>query len=70
PLLGRSLRKTVVKISNFKVTGLLRRYAPHNDGPKNRTVQRLFPLSRMSFGLYPISKIHYDMSIINLNQIE
>ncbi|MFO2459272.1 hypothetical protein, partial [Legionella pneumophila] len=40
PLLGRSLRKTVVKISNFKVTGLLRRYAPHNDGPKNRTVQR------------------------------
>ncbi|MFO3426435.1 hypothetical protein SC024_05485, partial [Legionella pneumophila serogroup 1] len=40
PLLGRSLRKTVVKISNFKVTGLLRRYAPRNDGPKNRTVQR------------------------------
>ncbi|MDW9097029.1 hypothetical protein SFB92_07990, partial [Legionella pneumophila] len=39
PLLGRSLRKTVVKISNFKVTGLLRRYAPRNDGPKNRTVQ-------------------------------
>ncbi|MFO2578037.1 hypothetical protein SCJ03_12575, partial [Legionella pneumophila serogroup 1] len=39
-LLGRSLRKTVVKISNFKVTGLLRRYAPRNDGPKNRTVQR------------------------------
>ncbi|CZI55241.1 putative transposase [Legionella pneumophila] len=36
---GRSLRKTVVKISNFKVTGLLRRYAPRNDGPKNRTVQ-------------------------------
>ncbi|WP_412755206.1 hypothetical protein, partial [Legionella pneumophila] len=36
-LLGRSLRKTVVKISNFKATGLLRRY----DGPKNRTVQRL-----------------------------
>ncbi|WP_229295035.1 hypothetical protein, partial [Legionella pneumophila] len=35
PLLGRSLRKTVVKISNFKATGLLRRY----DGPKNRTVQ-------------------------------
>ncbi|MFO8646038.1 hypothetical protein SC438_15790, partial [Legionella pneumophila] len=41
PLLGRSLRKTVVKISNFKATGLLRRYAPRNDGPKNRTVQRL-----------------------------
>ncbi|MFO3070162.1 hypothetical protein SCQ64_13515, partial [Legionella pneumophila serogroup 1] len=40
PLLGRSLRKTVVKISNFKATGLLRRYAPRNDGPKNRTVQR------------------------------
>ncbi|MDW9138091.1 hypothetical protein SC663_08810, partial [Legionella pneumophila serogroup 1] len=39
PLLGRSLRKTVVKISNFKATGLLRRYAPRNDGPKNRTVQ-------------------------------
>ncbi|MFO9694025.1 hypothetical protein SDC17_16125, partial [Legionella pneumophila serogroup 1] len=42
PLLGRSLRKTVVKISNFKVTGLLRRYAPRNDGPKNRTVQSKF----------------------------
>ncbi|MFO9251691.1 hypothetical protein SDA24_14650, partial [Legionella pneumophila serogroup 8] len=41
PLLGRSLRKTVVKISNFKVTGLLRRYAPRNDAPKNRTVQRI-----------------------------
>ncbi|MFO3042424.1 hypothetical protein SCR23_12680, partial [Legionella pneumophila serogroup 1] len=37
---GKSLRKTVVKISNFKATGLLRRYAPRNDGPKNRTVQR------------------------------
>ncbi|HFK9859768.1 TPA: hypothetical protein ACHWOV_002888, partial [Legionella pneumophila] len=33
--------KTVVKISNFKATGLLRRYAPRNDGPKNRTVQRI-----------------------------
>ncbi|MFO3464619.1 hypothetical protein SC020_13170 [Legionella pneumophila serogroup 1] len=29
-----------MKISNFKATGLLRRYAPRNDGPKNRTVQR------------------------------
>ncbi|MFO2535711.1 hypothetical protein [Legionella pneumophila] len=28
-----------MKISNFKATGLLRRYAPRNDGPKNRTVQ-------------------------------
>ncbi|MFO9303172.1 hypothetical protein SDA75_11400 [Legionella pneumophila serogroup 1] len=30
-----------MKISNFKATGLLRRYAPRNDGPKNRTVQRI-----------------------------
>ncbi|MFO3463597.1 hypothetical protein SC020_07900 [Legionella pneumophila serogroup 1] len=28
-----------MKISNFKATGLLRRYASRNDGPKNRTVQ-------------------------------
>ncbi|MDW8923192.1 hypothetical protein SFB87_13765 [Legionella pneumophila] len=28
-----------MKISNFKATGLLRRYVPRNDGPKNRTVQ-------------------------------
>ncbi|MDW8872619.1 hypothetical protein ACKOUC_08535, partial [Legionella pneumophila] len=51
PLLGRSLRKTVVKISNFKVTGLLRRYAPRNDGPKNRTVQRLFLFTLLQSGL-------------------
>ncbi|MFO9302792.1 hypothetical protein SDA75_09420 [Legionella pneumophila serogroup 1] len=31
-----------MKISNFKAAGLLRRYAPRNDGPKNRTVQSIF----------------------------
>ncbi|MDW8889551.1 hypothetical protein SFB25_14250, partial [Legionella pneumophila] len=58
PLLGRSLRKTVVKISNFKVTGLLRRYAPRNDGPKNRTVQSLaieFFLTQKSYSTFPNS---------------
>ncbi|MFO3065587.1 hypothetical protein SC984_05155, partial [Legionella pneumophila serogroup 1] len=57
-------------LQRIQATGLLRRYAPRNDGPKNRTVQRLFPLSGIPFDLYPISKIHYDMSIINLSQIE
>ncbi|MDW9180545.1 hypothetical protein SC943_11660, partial [Legionella pneumophila serogroup 1] len=27
-------------LQRIQATGLLRRYAPRNDGPKNRTVQR------------------------------
>ncbi|MDW8864401.1 hypothetical protein SFB25_09525, partial [Legionella pneumophila] len=57
PLLGRSLRKTVVKISNFKVTGLLRRYAPRNDGPKNRTVQRSLCLKMFLIRPFSLSKL-------------
>ncbi|MDW8855429.1 hypothetical protein SE938_10460, partial [Legionella pneumophila] len=30
-------------LQRIQATGLLRRYAPRNDGPKNRTVQRPFP---------------------------
>ncbi|MFO2962635.1 hypothetical protein SCP15_10040 [Legionella pneumophila serogroup 1] len=29
-------------LQRIQATGLLRRYAPRNDGPKNRTVQRKF----------------------------
>ncbi|MCZ4804595.1 hypothetical protein O6C85_03035, partial [Legionella pneumophila] len=35
------IKSKLIQISNFKATGLLRRYAPRNDGPKNRTVQSL-----------------------------
>ncbi|WP_230306657.1 hypothetical protein, partial [Legionella pneumophila] len=30
-------------LQRIQATGLLRRYAPRNDGPKNRTVQRFQP---------------------------
>ncbi|MFO3465066.1 hypothetical protein SC020_15480 [Legionella pneumophila serogroup 1] len=33
------LPKVIYQIFNLQ---LLRRYAPRNDGPKNRTVQRIF----------------------------
>ncbi|MFO3464834.1 hypothetical protein SC020_14270 [Legionella pneumophila serogroup 1] len=33
----------------MQATGLLRRYAPRNDGPKNRTVQRILFLGRVLF---------------------
>ncbi|WAI80607.1 hypothetical protein [Legionella pneumophila] len=29
-------------LQRIQATGLLRRYAPRNDGPKNRTVQRIY----------------------------
>ncbi|MFO2696321.1 hypothetical protein SCM14_13210, partial [Legionella pneumophila serogroup 1] len=59
PLLGRSLRKTVVKISNFKATGLLRRYAPRNDGPKNRTVQSLNSIHYCSLKNCNASRVYF-----------
>ncbi|MHA3323929.1 hypothetical protein ACX1FT_05925 [Legionella pneumophila] len=31
-------------LQRIQATGLLRRYAPRNDGPKNRTVQSRFTL--------------------------
>ncbi|MFO3464747.1 hypothetical protein SC020_13830 [Legionella pneumophila serogroup 1] len=44
-----------MKISNFKATGLLRRYAPRNDGPKNRTVQREIIIFLFFFSLFILS---------------
>ncbi|MFO3464964.1 hypothetical protein SC020_14950 [Legionella pneumophila serogroup 1] len=48
---------------------MLRRYAPRNDGPKNRTVQRLFPANFL-FKIRSLWTCGYSMhSTINIINI-
>ncbi|WP_161503620.1 hypothetical protein, partial [Legionella pneumophila] len=39
-------------LQRIQATGLLRRYAPRNDGPKNRTVQRYGLSNKLIFFTY------------------
>ncbi|WP_230305346.1 hypothetical protein, partial [Legionella pneumophila] len=56
-------------LQRIQATGLLRRYAPRNDGPKNRTVQRLFPANFL-FKIRSLWTCGYSMhSTINIINI-
>ncbi|MDW8855824.1 hypothetical protein SC663_14165, partial [Legionella pneumophila serogroup 1] len=45
-------------LQRIQATGLLRRYAPRNDGPKNRTVQRALFLTISYFNTEHIRDLY------------
>ncbi|HFR4747016.1 TPA: hypothetical protein ACHWOV_000689, partial [Legionella pneumophila] len=45
---------------------LLRRYAPRNDGPKNRTVQRIF-LSKSRKSHFVCTELKWKNAFVSLN---
>uniref|UniRef100_UPI00399CA331 hypothetical protein n=1 Tax=Legionella pneumophila TaxID=446 RepID=UPI00399CA331 len=53
-------------LQRIQATGLLRRYAPRNDGPKNRTVQRIF-LSKSRKSHFVCTELKWKNAFVSLN---